>query len=111
MASADLGKFHEALEAYGHATRLDPANKQYWNNKGLVHRRLDQAEAAISSFHKALEIDEKYFHGWYNLGLVLLDVHRYSEAAGAFDAALALKPGDSRALNRKHYAELKAGLA
>ena len=55
---ADLGRLPEALEAYGHATRSDSANKPYWNNKGLVHRRLGQADAAISSFQTALGIDK-----------------------------------------------------
>ncbi|MFA6225922.1 MAG: tetratricopeptide repeat protein [Methanoregula sp.] len=109
-AAADLGRYKEALKAYDHALRLDPANKQCWNNKGLIHWRLGQSDAAITSFHTALDLDKKYFHGWYNLGLVLRDLHRYTEAIEVFSEALILKPGDSRALNRKHYATLKAGL-
>ncbi|MEI8330153.1 MAG: hypothetical protein WCF90_00590 [Methanomicrobiales archaeon] len=44
------------------------------------------------------------------MGLVLCDVHKYPDADGAFDDALAFKPGDSWALNLKHYVALKADL-
>jgi tetratricopeptide (TPR) repeat protein len=65
----DPGTFQEALKAYGHALCLDPANKQIWNNNGLIERRLGQSDAAYISFQKAIELDNHYFHDCIISGL------------------------------------------
>ena len=43
-----------------------------------------------------------------DLGLICLDRQQYNEAREAFEQALAVRPGDPRALDRKKYALLAA---
>jgi tetratricopeptide (TPR) repeat protein len=50
-------KFTEAINFYEQALRLNPQFSMAWNNKGYALEKLDLDEEAISSFDKAIEID------------------------------------------------------
>jgi tetratricopeptide (TPR) repeat protein len=100
-----LGRYQPALEAYGHVIAVNPFSTAGWNNKGLIHKRLGQTATAIAAFQRTLGIDPSYFNGWYNLGLIYLKQQQYDRAREAFNHALVIRPGDSRALNRKQFAE------
>jgi len=56
VALSRLGKFHEAIEAYDQALKIDPEYFSAWNNKGVVLSRLGKYHEAIDAFDRALRI-------------------------------------------------------
>jgi tetratricopeptide (TPR) repeat protein len=52
----------------------------------------EKYEAALSVFEKTVEIDPSYADGYYNLGLVLKQLHRLPESIKAYKKALKLNP-------------------
>jgi tetratricopeptide (TPR) repeat protein len=74
-------------------------------NLGLSARELGRFAEAEAAARRAVELDPSYAAGHDVLGCTLLDLSREEEAAGAFEAACALAPGDIAA--RLHLARAK----
>lgn len=87
-----LNRPEQAIEAFGHALRLNPATLETWNNRGTAFNKLGQYERAIADFDQAIALDGNYFAAFYNRGKSLAGLGRYREALAAYDRALALAP-------------------
>lgn len=62
------GKFEEAENNLKLALEKEPNNKQLHFSLGVVYDNLGNADKAVESYIKALEIDPVYFDATYNLG-------------------------------------------
>jgi tetratricopeptide (TPR) repeat protein len=69
-----------------------------WNNFGIA--LLDQAQYAEAkdAFTEVLKLRPDYGDAYTNLGVVYLQWERYADAAESLKKALAMMPGDARAL-------------
>lgn len=80
-----LAELHKMLEANG----FDPVG---YYNLGNAFARLDESEAAIRAYRRAIEQRSGgYSRAQNNLGVVLLREGRWNEAYDAFNAALRLE--------------------
>lgn len=63
-----MGRHEEAIIEYEKATKFDPTNDTYYNNKGFSYLLQGQVEASISAFKKAIEINPNNKTAHSNLG-------------------------------------------
>jgi alpha-L-glutamate ligase-like protein len=65
------------------------------NNLALMDHRAGRDLASIARLQSAIERFPAYGRGYYNLGLVLMDLDRNEEAVEAFETALEIQPSHS----------------
>jgi tetratricopeptide (TPR) repeat protein len=49
----ELGRYHEVLECYNKALKIDPASCQLWINKGNTLVKLRREDEALDCFDRA----------------------------------------------------------
>lgn len=93
------GRDREAIEAYLQFLAREPNSKKAHNNLGAVYFRVEDYEAAIAEFGKALLIDPRdkslranLAIAYYKRGEALMGQKSYSEAAGDFKKGLEVAP-------------------
>ncbi len=82
-----LGRFADALAAYGEAGRLGLA-AGYLLSGDLLHAELDDVEAAKKAYRKAIEMGD--VDAWVNLGVTLESEGDLLEAREAYESAVRL---------------------
>ncbi len=85
----------DALRAAEAAARLDDASPRAWNRVGLARRAVSDDEGAALAFARAAKLAPKDASIRANLGRVLLDLRRDSEASEVLEEASELDPGSS----------------
>ena len=107
-----LGRYHDGMQAWAHATAAyrkaaaaNPADVEAHNALGVAlarRARFDEAEAVL---RHALAMDPARAHVRSNLGYVLLLAGRSQEAVAELTAAVQLDRADATALNNLREAE------
>jgi tetratricopeptide (TPR) repeat protein len=92
----DKGKWAEAGDRFQHAVDLVPDNPRAHNNLGLVYRGLGRLDDSIASFRKAIALEPTFIH-FRNLGMVLSEDGKYTEAAAALQRSIQMRPNSYRA--------------
>jgi len=90
----------------------DPSeNKEWmrWNNYGIALLDAQQYQAAVSAFKKVAALRPDYADAWTNMAVVEIPWERYGDAKEHLAKALALLPGDPRALYYRALVERNAG--
>jgi tetratricopeptide (TPR) repeat protein len=90
---AQQGKLLEALPHLLRALELETNRPKYWSvciDALIAAGRLEQA---MEVYRKLIAVQPRLAAAHLNLGLLLLRLERWAEAAGCFRAALALNPG------------------
>lgn len=90
-----MGEHSTALADFERVPAEHPAYATALGNRSLSEYALGDAAAAEASLHKALEIDPSSALSHYNLGVVLAEQGRSTEALPLLQQAVALEPGDS----------------
>lgn len=108
-----------AIDAYDHATALEPAYYEAYDAKADALNRDGQFSAALAASDAALAINGSYVQGWINRGQILYNIgyvyedqkkdattanEYYTQQLLAFDKAIALEPGNADAWFNKAYA-------
>ena len=62
------------------------------NNLGIVFQELDQLDAAVKSFEKAISINPDFAEAHNNLGNVLKELGQLDASIKSFEKTLAIKP-------------------
>ena len=55
------------------------------NSEGKKYFENGQVSEAIKAFKKALQLDPKFYEGWFNLGLVYQKLNRFTEAIDCYN--------------------------
>ncbi|MGH9583758.1 MAG: tetratricopeptide repeat protein, partial [Bryobacteraceae bacterium] len=79
----------------------DPADNPEWtrwNNIGIAYLDQLQYADALHAFRQVVRLRPKYADGYINIGLTYIAWEKYSSARPGLEKALALSPGDARAL-------------
>jgi len=79
----------------------DPADNpdwMRWNNLGIGYLDQLQYSDAIHAFEQVTRLRPDYKDGYVNVGLTYIEWEKYGEARKPLEKALALLPGDARAL-------------
>jgi Serine/threonine protein kinase len=73
------GKLPAAIELFQQAVKLTPDNARAYTNLGIGYLRQDLLPEAAMAFEKAIELEPTFDH-WANLGTVLSQERKYSQA-------------------------------
>ncbi len=84
---AATGDFDKALEHIDSAIQLDPLSLVINSNKGWILYMARRHETAIAQLRNTLEMEQDFALARYFLGLVYLQLARYTEAAAEFQKA------------------------
>jgi chemotaxis protein methyltransferase WspC len=90
MRLADAGKLTEAMALCDRALRHEPTCAQAYYLKGVLHDALDQADAAVTHYRKALYLDPQHRDALLHLGATLLKSGDRDGAQPLFDRAARL---------------------
>jgi tetratricopeptide (TPR) repeat protein len=96
---ADRGRVAEAVPAFHRALALDPVHPLALNGLGAAYNSLGQFEVARPLLLRATELPGDPFPAYMNLGTGYLATGDPAGAERAFEAALAVRPGASDALD------------
>ena len=80
-----------------------------WNNLGIGYLDELQYVDALRSFSEVVKLRPDYADGHINVGLTYIEWEKYEEARGSLEKALALSPGNARALYYLGLVERRAG--
>jgi len=82
----------EALDAYDHALRLDPALPQAHHNRACALGSLGRSKEAVEAYKEALRLEPSYLKAHLGLGCALAKLGFDTEAQRAWEAAAQLDP-------------------
>jgi tetratricopeptide (TPR) repeat protein len=102
------GKRDEAADAYRRAIEINELDAWSMNNLGLIFLETQRADDALPLLGRAVELKPEVpaFHN--NLGMALEHAGRFSEAAAAYQGALAADPGYDKA--KRNLSRIEAAL-
>ncbi len=87
-----MGRFGEAVEAFGRAAALAPDAPEIWFKLGLALQDLGDWTGAEQAYLRALELRPELAEAETNLGIVLQEGGDLSAAKQAYGRALLLRP-------------------
>ncbi|GAB6852478.1 tetratricopeptide repeat protein [Paraburkholderia kururiensis] len=93
----------QALDAYGHAARLDGRLPMLRNNMGAAYLELGEYGRARELFEATLADDPDHALAWTNLAITLLKTRRVDDSLIAAERACALAPDYPVALQTYSY--------
>lgn len=80
-----------------------------WNNYGIALLDAQQYQASVEAFEHVASLRPDYADAYTNMAVVEIAWERYKDAGGNLQKALALLPGDPRALYYRAVVERNAG--
>ena len=86
---------NEINPSIAHARRRHAQALEHYNIATALHLD-DKHEEALAEYRKAIELDDKVFAAWNNMGQLLMDQNNYADAASAYQIASGLEPTDPR---------------
>ena len=92
----ELGKYDQAIEQYRKAVEVAPDNARAHNNLAFVNRLQGRHPEAEAEYREAVVLDPTSGH-YRNLGQVLMEEGKYSEAKLMLERAVSLNAGEYRA--------------
>lgn len=96
FAAYEKENYKQALMVMEELIHLMPTEAQVYNNYGLVLKKLDREQDAMTAYQKALALNPNYPEALNNLGAVYLSKRRYAKAKELFQRAI---EGDSEYLD------------
>src|SRR2546426_6299143 len=98
------GRFAQAREKLNEALKASPRNPALWSFLGLADAQLNNLDAAISDFHKTLDLAPDDAQSFFNLGLLYGRKNETAKAMDAYQQGLKLDP--RKAAANQNYALL-----
>jgi len=80
------GKLNSAMKALKKASELDPENASVENTMGMVAYKDGKLQDAVKHLRRAIIRKKDYPTAFRNLGLVLMELEDWAEAAAAFES-------------------------
>jgi len=104
----DTHQAQKAIDAYGAALKLQPANPDVLTDQGVMYEQLADYDHALANFDQAQKIDPRHVQSAFNLGVIW---GRYknepAKAAAAWKRVVELAPNTPQAAEaRKNLAAL-----
>jgi tetratricopeptide (TPR) repeat protein len=88
------GRYTEAIEQYKKAIKINPENKNAYNNLGgIFSYYLEKYKEAIKQYEIAINIDPEYKDAYYNLGVAFANLGKYTEAIEQYKKVINIDPG------------------
>lgn len=86
------GDTEGAIEAYNKALGIDNKDSKSWHNLGVLHRRSERKDHALTCFSTALKLDGNYVKAADNLRQLALELGNLEMAISAWESLLELEP-------------------
>ncbi len=109
MELAQSGRFPEAKKLLEEVCRVDRVDAEAWFMLGIVHGKLNDVEASISSLRQAIKLNPGNSLAHYNLGMALHGQGQRDEAVKVFQEAVRMAPQQIQAQAALGDALLSAG--
>ena len=93
----DLGRWHEAIEAFKKATAIKPDHELAYFGLGIVYSQLETWGDALSSFQKVVELSPDYAAAYLGLSIAYTMLGRNRDAVEVCREAIRIKPGYAQA--------------
>ena len=90
-------EYKKAIDLFKKRVESDPKDASAFFYLGEGYNFLHRDEDAARNYREATQLNEKDEEAWYQLGMSLIKLARYSEAVNAFQKALELDANDYRA--------------
>lgn len=87
-----IGDFAEGIRYMTAALEMDPYYSEYYNDRGTLHLKAGDLEAAVADYRQAIALSSPYHEVWTNLAQASKLLGRAPEAVDAFSRALDLEP-------------------
>lgn len=100
--------FIKAAGCYKKATKKDPANPVLHSNFAAALIGLKKFTMSLAAADACLKLDDASEKGLYRRAVSLAGLERYDEAILAFEATLAINPGNKNATKELHAAAKKS---
>jgi tetratricopeptide (TPR) repeat protein len=100
LASFYLKQYHDAIDSYRQAIKLDPYNAaDAYYAIGLVYRQSGKTDDEIQSYKQAIRLKPDFINAFNRLGAVYVTAKKYAEAVEIYRQLSTLQPGDANAPN------------
>lgn len=86
------GDLEGALAQVSRAVELEPESPVCWAAKGQVLFRMGRLDAAEHACRKAIELDDRAYYAWTELGFVFEEQELFEDAAFCFGKSAKLQP-------------------
>jgi type IV pilus assembly protein PilF len=105
------GKTEVALDEVKQAMAIDPSFAEAYDLRGLILMRLNDNAAAEENFRRAISLSPRDANPHHNLGWLLCQEKRYSQAQNEFNIAMAspIYAGRAKTLLAQGVCEARAG--
>ncbi|MCZ8048720.1 MAG: tetratricopeptide repeat-containing serine protease family protein, partial [Microcystis sp. LE19-41.2A] len=95
-----LKRYDEGLAAITQAIHLAP-RAAWYVNRGILYRRQQKYELALSDWNKAIELNPNYAMAYYNRGVLYDDQKKYELALADWNKAIELNRNFTEAYNNR----------
>jgi tetratricopeptide (TPR) repeat protein len=104
MDALKAGNFQEAEAIFKKARADSPEDPQAAHYHGVALEGLEQFDAAVEAYKKAIELQPKLIAASQNLSALLQTLEKYEESLAVADAGLEIDPKDPGLLINRAYA-------
>lgn len=95
LALYNAGKPADALELLGHIYFPEDDSVDYYNLRGSLHKELDNFDAALADYNRAVELQPENDSSYYNRALLFFEKNQWYKCIRDHDSALQYASGDS----------------
>ncbi len=96
-----FGQMDRAIEAYSHASTLNPNNAYVYINRGIAYGEQGDYDHAIEDFNKAIQFNPDLPEAYYNRGVAYGEQGDYDHAIEDYTKAIQLDPDYVDAYNSR----------
>jgi tetratricopeptide (TPR) repeat protein len=82
----------DCVAAFDAAVKVDDKEPAFYLHRGLCKHELEQNDAAIADYEKAVAVAPSFQPGWYYLGRAYLEAKQRKKAGDALETAVKLDP-------------------
>lgn len=98
-AALSAGNAKEAVACYTKAIELDPSDHVFYSNRSAAYLSMDDASHALEDAEACIKVKGDWAKGHARKGAALHALRRYDEAVAAYNAGLAVEPGNAACAN------------
>lgn len=95
------GQLEQAFSLYQDTLKFDAQYVDAYINMGVLLRALNQPQAALASYDKAIELRPGSAQAHYNRGNVLNDLQQYQAALESFNRSIVINMSDAQAYSNR----------
>ncbi len=110
VIASQVGNYHQAIRLFDLAAELVSTSEQLWNNRGNALKEMNQLEAALASYDKAIALNPGFAEPYTNRGNVLHKLGQHESAVASHDKAIAIKPDFALAFYNRGVSLYELGL-